>query len=72
MLKNSIPSLCLPCIQRFQAQCPHNHTSTWGGYYLDAGDVWDDVIQVCDDCGAILDDLSSSCDSLSEDIEIPI
>ena len=36
-------------------KCPHKHTSFEGGYHSSNGDVWDDIVEVCDDCGAILD-----------------
>lgn len=35
-----------------QAQCPHDHTSYQGSMRFSAGDVWDDIQEVCDDCGA--------------------
>ena len=38
-----------------QAVCPHNHTSSQGNMHFSAGDVWDDIQEVCDDCGANLD-----------------
>ena len=38
-----------------QAQCPHEHTSYQGSMRFIAGDVWDDIKEVCDDCGANLD-----------------
>ena len=38
-----------------QAQCPHQHTSYQGNMRFSAGDVWDDIQEVCDDCGAKLD-----------------
>ena len=38
-----------------QAQCPHEHASYHGGMHFSAGDVWDDIQEVCDDCGANLD-----------------
>jgi hypothetical protein len=41
-----------------QAVCPHEHTSYQGTIRLDAGDVWDDIHEVCDDCGANLDQLT--------------
>lgn len=41
-----------------QAQCPHKHTSYLGNMHFTAGDVWDDIREVCDDCGASLDQLS--------------
>ncbi len=37
-------------------QCPHLYTSHNGGLRFTAGDVWDDISEVCDDCGARLDD----------------
>ena len=36
-------------------QCPHQHTSFQGGMHFSAGDVWDDITEVCNDCGANLD-----------------
>ncbi len=36
------------------AQCPHEHTSYNGGMHFTAGDVWDDIEEVCDDCGVKL------------------
>ena len=30
-------------------QCPHAHTSFQGGFHFTAGDVWDDVVEVCDE-----------------------
>lgn len=38
-----------------QAQCQHEHTTTQGGLHLTAGDVWDDIAEVCSDCGKHLD-----------------
>ena len=38
-----------------QEQCPHEHTSYQGGYHFTAGEVWDDIVEVCHDCGANLD-----------------
>lgn len=38
-----------------QAQCKHEHTSHRGSMHFSAGDVWDDIQEVCDDCGANLD-----------------
>jgi len=38
-----------------QAQCKHEHTSFQGGMHFSAGDMWDDLQEVCDDCGANLD-----------------
>ena len=37
------------------AQCPHEHTSLNGGMHFSAGDVWDDIEEVCEDCGVNLD-----------------
>ena len=36
-------------------ECPHEHTTTNGGFHFTAGEVWDDLAEVCDDCGANLD-----------------
>ncbi len=38
-----------------EIQCSHEHTSYWGGFHFTAGEVWDDITEVCDDCGANLD-----------------
>ena len=38
-----------------EIQCSHEHTSLQGGFHFTAGDVWDDITEVCDDCGANLD-----------------
>ena len=38
-----------------QALCPHEHTTYQGSMHFSAGDVWDDIQEVCDDCGANLD-----------------
>ena len=38
-----------------QAQCPHTHTSYRGRLRFSAGDVWDNLQEVCNDCGATLD-----------------
>ena len=72
MLRYPLPTFCLPCIERLQAQCPHLHTSTWGGFHFSAGEVWDDITEVCNDCGANLDELPKQCDPLPENEELPI
>jgi hypothetical protein len=36
-------------------QCKHEHTSYQGSMHFSAGDVWDDIEEVCNDCGAHLD-----------------
>jgi hypothetical protein len=72
MLRSPIPTFCLPCIERLQAQCPHLHTSFLGGLHLIAGEVWDDITEACDDCGAYLDELSQQFDPLPEEEEISI
>jgi len=41
--------------QLAHAQCPHEHTSYQGSMHFSAGDVWDDIKEVCNDCGASLD-----------------
>ena len=38
-----------------EIQCPHEHTSFNGSFHFTAGEVWDDITEVCDDCGANLD-----------------
>lgn len=42
------------------ARCKHEHTSQRGGFHFEAGEVWDDVEEICDDCSAVL----SSADPL--------
>ena len=34
-----------------EAQCPHEHVVAQGGFHLTAGEVWDDIQEVCSDCG---------------------
>jgi RecJ-like exonuclease len=38
-----------------QAQCPHQHTSYKGSLHFCAGDLLDNITEVCDGCGAILE-----------------
>ena len=35
-------------------KCQHEHVSNRGCFHFSAGDVWDDIVEVCDDCGAAL------------------
>ena len=35
-------------------KCQHEHVSSRGSFHFSAGDVWDDIVEVCDDCGAAL------------------
>lgn len=35
-------------------KCQHEHISSSGGFHFSAGDVWDDIVEVCDDCGTTL------------------
>lgn len=51
-MTNPIPIFCRPCIEHLQKQCLHKHTSTHGGWHFSAGEVWDDITEICDDCGA--------------------
>ena len=37
------------------SECPHAHVSRNGGHHFSAGEVWDDIEEVCDDCGQVLD-----------------
>ena len=39
--------------------CFQQHTSFHGSLRFSAGEVWDDIHEVCCDCGAILDQLKS-------------
>ena len=43
-----------------QETCPHLRTAYQGGLHFSAGDVWDDIHEVCIDCGANLDRLPAS------------
>ena len=36
-----------------QAKCPHKHVSSTVGFHFSAGEVCDDVKEVCDDCGEV-------------------
>jgi hypothetical protein len=49
------------------ARCRHKHTSFHGGLHYIDGDVWDDVVEVCDDCGENLDASSGFLDKESLD-----
>ncbi|MFC2053482.1 hypothetical protein ACFLV7_04170 [Chloroflexota bacterium] len=42
-------------LEETTAHCPHSHTSLNGGFHFTEGDVWDNLIEVCNDCGANLD-----------------
>ena len=37
-----------------QAKCQHEHVSRNGSFHFSAGEVWDDIREVCDDCGEVL------------------
>jgi hypothetical protein len=37
-----------------QSVCPHEHVSNNGGHHFSAGEVWDDIEEVCSDCGEAL------------------
>ena len=37
------------------ARCPHKYSSFHGHMRFNGGDIWDDIIEVCDDCGTNLD-----------------
>ena len=39
-----------------QAKCSHEHIVMQGGMHFNAGDVWDDMTEVCSDCDANLDE----------------
>jgi len=38
-----------------QETCPHPLTTHHGGFHFTAGEVWDDIVEVCSDCGKVLD-----------------
>ena len=38
-----------------QTMCQHQHTAYQGGMHFSAGDVWDDILEICVECGASLD-----------------
>jgi hypothetical protein len=73
MSNDSIPTPCLHCIERFQANCPHLDTYFSGQFHYGNGEVWDDIHETCDDCGANLDRLPQKKETSSsvEDEEIP-
>lgn len=35
--------------------CRHKNTSFVGGMHFSAGEVWDDILEVCSDCGTRLE-----------------
>lgn len=70
MLHPKIPPICVPCIKRHQAQCPHLHTSFSGGWHFSEGEPWDDITEICDDCGANLHELTLAALSDCEKEEI--
>jgi len=72
MSKNHFPKQCLACLQRHQASCAHEHTSFLGGWHFSAGEVWDDINEVCDDCGANLDNLAVHVEPHPDNEELPI
>jgi hypothetical protein len=37
-----------------KAKCPHEHTMIRGGFHFSAGNVYDDIQEVCLDCGSVL------------------
>ncbi len=49
--------ITLPEFQKLlkETECPHEHVSQVGGFHFSAGDVWDDIQDVCEDCGQVLD-----------------
>lgn len=49
--------ICLEVFTRLlvQQHCPHEHTAYQGSFHFTAGDVWDDIVEVCTDCGARLE-----------------
>lgn len=38
-----------------ECECPHEHISRYGSHHFSAGEVWDDIEEVCSDCGEVLD-----------------
>jgi hypothetical protein len=38
-----------------ELECPHEHVTQIGGFHFSAGEVWDDIEEVCSDCGEVLD-----------------
>ena len=49
--------ITLPEFQKLlkEAECSHEHVSQTGGFHFSAGEVWDDIEEVCSDCGEVLD-----------------
>ena len=71
MKEKTIPSFCKACIQRLQAACPHLHISTYGSFHYTEGEVWDDLVDICDDCGANLAELHSAQQEAADQETIP-
>jgi hypothetical protein len=55
MTRLSNRDICNPSIEQIQAKCPHLHSTIYGAYHFSAGEVWDDIKELCDECGASLD-----------------
>ena len=36
-------------------KCPHEQVTNTGGHHFSAGEIWDDIEEVCSDCGEVLD-----------------
>ena len=41
--------------QLIQESCAHEHVTSNGGFHFTAGEIWDDIAEVCSDCGKALD-----------------
>jgi hypothetical protein len=42
-------------MKNYQEQCFHLHTSMQGSFHFVGGEVWDDIMEICNDCGVNLD-----------------
>ena len=62
-----IPPMCIPCLEKFQAQCPHLRVHWIGDWHFYAGEVWDDIACVCSDCGLLLENLTSEPQAWDDD-----
>jgi hypothetical protein len=50
-----LQAICNLCIKAYQEQCKHEHTSFQGDFHFVGGEIWDDIMEICNDCGVNLD-----------------
>jgi hypothetical protein len=66
----NFPSFCGPCLEKQAAECKHEHSHFQGGLHFTAGEVWDDIMEVCDDCGVYLNSLTNTSDLVAVEDEM--